>query len=219
MKIFVISNPLNIPGEHDLINALLEEGLEYFHLRKPEFSETEMTSFLKEIKPNFLKKISIHSHYKLIEKYNLKGIHLTNKYLEAVDKKELKDIFKLAAKRNLQLSTSIHNIEEIEDLKYNYVFLSPVFDSISKAYYKSSFNLEDLKEILKNTKSLEIYPEIIALGGIEENKIEKVIEMDFDGFALMGKIWNTFKDSKNIDKTIAIYKSAKLKCQTAGHTF
>jgi thiamine-phosphate pyrophosphorylase len=219
MKIFVISDPVNIPSEHEVINALLEEGLEYFHLRKPEFTETEMASFLREIKPKFLKRISIHSHYKLIEKYNLRGIHFTNKYLEAIDKDELKGIFKLASKKNLQLSTSIHTLEKMKDLKYSYVFLSPVFDSISKRDYESSFNSEILKEYLKNIKSVKNRPEIIALGGIEENKIEKLMDLGFDGFALMGSVWNIFKETQDVNKTLNIYHSIKLKCQTAGHTY
>jgi thiamine-phosphate pyrophosphorylase len=219
MKIFIISDPDNIPKEHELINALLEEGLEYFHLRKPSFTETEMASFLKEIKPKFLKRISIHSHYKLIEKYNLRGIHLTNKYLEAISEVELRNIFKVAGKKNLQLSTSLHSIGEMKDLKYNYIFLSPVFDSISKADYKSTLDHKVLKEFIKNLKSARNRPEIIALGGIEENKIENIFEMGFDGCALMGCIWNKFKESRNVSAALEIYNSLKQKCQTTGLTY
>jgi thiamine-phosphate pyrophosphorylase len=219
MKIFVISNPVNIPKEHELINVLFEEGLEYFHLRKPEFSEIEMVEFLKKIKPKFLKRISVHSHYKLIEKYNLRGIHFTNKYLEAISEEEPKDLFKMAVKKNLQVSSSVHDLKEEIYLKYNYVFLSPVFDSISKKGYKSHFDAEALKAFVNKIKSGRKYPELIALGGIEENKIEKVANMGFDGLALMGAIWESFRETQDIDKALNIYNSLKLKCQTAGHTY
>jgi thiamine-phosphate pyrophosphorylase len=219
MKIVVISDPLFIQKEHDLINALFEEGLDYFHLRKPDYTESEMADYLKMIKPTFLKKISIHSHYRLIEKYNLRGIHLTNKYLEAISEDELKDLFKLAKKKGLQISTSIHNLSELSGLKYNYVFLSPVFDSISKPQYKSVLNPEALKEVLRNLKSEKNHPAIIALGGMTEDKIEKISDMGFDGFALMGVLWNKLKESEDLTKTVALYNSIKLKCQTAGHTY
>jgi thiamine-phosphate pyrophosphorylase len=219
MKIFIISDPLSIPKEHELINALMETGLEYFHLRKPEFTEGEMVEFLKLIQPKFLKRISIHSHYRLIEKYNLRGIHLTNKYLDDITEEELKGLFKMASKKNLQISTSVHHLEEPITLKYNYVFLSPVFDSISKEGYKSNFDPQNIKEYLKELKMNSNHPEIIALGGIEENKIEKIIDLGFEGLALMGTIWNDFKASKDIEKAIGVYNSIKLKCQTAGHTY
>ena len=45
----VISNPTLVKNEINLIHSLFAEGLELFHVRKPDFSETEMKAFLLEI--------------------------------------------------------------------------------------------------------------------------------------------------------------------------
>src|ERR1041385_3866266 len=69
--------------------------------------------------------------------------------------------------------------------KYEYAFLSPIFDSISKKGYRSTFN--DLFE-LRNAVSGK---KIIALGGIDENKIEICHELGFSGVAVCGAVWES----------------------------
>lgn len=83
-----------------------------------------------------------------------------------------------------------HSLIEIEECKenYDYAFLSPIFDSISKAGYKSKFDLKELKGFLKNRKE-----KIIALGGINEDKIGTVKDMGFSGIGLVGAIWQSGK--------------------------
>ena len=66
-----------------------------------------------------------------------------------------------------RVSYSEHSMEEIQDLVFDtdYVFLSPIFDSISKVGYQSKFDdLESLKVNLKNTKTKDI-----ALGGVKND--------------------------------------------------
>ncbi len=75
--------------------------------------------------------------------------------------------------------------------KYEYAFLSPIFDSISKEGYKSKFSHE-LHESTRNkfVKIREISGVgIIALGGIDEDKIEICRELGFAGVAVCGAIW------------------------------
>ncbi len=89
-----------------------------------------------------------------------------------------------------------HSLTEVQECKenYNYAFLSPIFDSISKKGYKSKFDLKEVKVFLqrhnncsylrKNGKRL-----LIALGGIDEDKIDTVNDLGFSGIALLGAIW------------------------------
>ncbi|MBX9853240.1 MAG: thiamine phosphate synthase [Cytophagaceae bacterium] len=199
MKIIVISNPVNIQKEHEAINALFESGLEYFHLRKPDTDKASFENFLRDIKPAFYRRISIHSHYSLIGKYNLGGIHIPEKM--RMDE-EVKEICKTARKKNLKVSTSIHQLEDPESIKsFDYAFLSPVFNSISKENYKSAFDPEELQKFLKGRK-----PEIIALGGIEENNILKAAELGFYGAALHGTIWKDFEKDQDVNKVIEKFK-------------
>jgi|SRR3972149_5782798 len=79
-----------------------------------------------------------------------------------------------------------HSLQELNSCKkeYEYAFLSPIFDSISKENYKSKLDLSELEQIVEGKK-------IIALGGIDEDKIETVREIGFFGVAVLGAIWQS----------------------------
>ena len=64
------------------------------------------------------------------------------------------------------------------------MFLNPIFESISKIGYKSTFNEHSLREGLKKTKY-----KVIALGGVTYDKIDDVVNFGFHGFGLSGTLW------------------------------
>lgn len=180
--IIVISNPTAIAKEQAIIQQLFDEGLEIFHVRKKEKSDDEMRTFIEQIPEKYLGKIVLHSHYHLAEEYNLKGIHVPVDFKGEVS--------------NQSLSVSFHSLDEIKkfDKKFDYGFLSPVFDSISKEGYKSKFDFAELKTYLVNVKVLNNgigNGLLIALGGIDEDKIDIVKEFGFSGIALLGAIWQS----------------------------
>lgn len=170
--IVVISSPAPATNEQTTLHQLFDEGLELFHLRKKEYSESELRRFIEGIPAEHLKKTVLHSHYHLAAEYGLMGIHVP-----------------FAFNSNTQIGTvsvSFHSVEEIRtfNMQFDYGFLSPVFDSISKNGYKSSFDLKEVKLFLKHCKE-----KIIALGGMDEDKIETVHDLGFSGIALLGAIW------------------------------
>ena len=105
-------------------------------------------------------------------------------------------------KPNIIITTSFHSLETLTGNKenYEYVFLSPVFDSISKKTHKGKFNDSNLEFVLGNLKK-----KVIALGGINIEKIEQVMDMGFDGMALLGGIWKS-------DNPIAQFIKIKEEC-------
>lgn len=90
-----------------------------------------------------------------------------------------------------------HSLEELEKCneKFEYAFLSPIFGSISKDGYKSNFNLQDVKSFLDKRKApstnKDIDGALIALGGIDEDKIEIANELGFAGVAVLGALWQS----------------------------
>ena len=82
----------------------------------------------------------------------------------------------------------MHSLDAIEQLpcKADYVFLSPIFQSISKADYPSAFSVETLKYFFKNRQSAV---PVLALGGISNDNIEMIQTIGFQGYALMGSVW------------------------------
>lgn len=180
--VIVISNPNAIADEQATIKQLFHEGLEVFHIRKKEFSENEMRTFIEQIPEKHFSRIVLHTHYHLAEEYNLKGIHV------AID-------FKIELS-NGTLSVSFHSLDEIEkfDKKFDYGFFSPVFNSISKEGYKSKFDFSALRTYLVNRKALDNGTGkglLIALGGIDADKIDIAKELGFSGIALLGAIWQS----------------------------
>jgi thiamine-phosphate pyrophosphorylase len=182
----------------------------------------------------------LHSHHSLVEKYNLKGKHLSfsnqlrnnnssANINEISENKKLKSHADSADKRrnnnltsaniseisvqqlntnesNNYISTSFHSLEEIKQnsKNYEYAFLSPVFDSISKQGYKSTFDKTTLKtQLTELNKNVEI----IALGGIDENNIQQAMELGFDGVAVLGAVWQSENPIEKFKKLAAVCNS------------
>ena len=194
--LIVISNPKPLKNEASLINQLFDEGLLLFHLRKPESSSQELVLLLQEINPIHYSKIALHSCHFLAKSFGINRLHYNE-----TSRKQLTDRdFEVSTKDGLILSTSIHSVEDYNLLSdhFSYAFLSPVFDSISKADYKAKqFDLS----LRKKTST-----KLIALGGITEENQYRAIDMGFDGVAMMGSIWNSedkIKTFKNISQSLA----------------
>ncbi len=55
------------------------------------------------------------------------------------------------------VSCACHSVEEVKNRKhfYDYVFMSPIYDSISKVNYYSTYTAEELREAQKETKIID----------------------------------------------------------------
>ena len=187
LKIAVISSAeISSTIEIEIMKKLFEEGLNIFHLRRPTYDYGGMKDYLSRIPEEYHNRIVIHSHPKLALKFNLKGIHITSKIRKSKFKFWYVKRFVLARKKQLTVSTSLHHLSHLDsfDPVFNYVFLSPIFDSISKKDYQSGFNEFTLSKGLERTKYT-----VYALGGVELANISKVKDYGFAGVALVGSIW------------------------------
>ncbi|MDD6553810.1 MAG: thiamine phosphate synthase [Prevotellaceae bacterium] len=86
------------------------------------------------------------------------------------------------------ISFSCHSLEEVAQYKNrcDYVFLSPIYDSISKQGYHSAFTRDDL---LRARDKGIIDEKVIALGGVSEEKIPEIQRLGFGGYAMLGAVW------------------------------
>ena len=181
MKWIIITSPDFISGEAVFISKLFSQGLDLLHLRKPEASLEACKRLLLQIPKHWYSRIVLHKHFALAEEFGLHGIHLNRQC------SQVPDSFRGS------ISCSCHTIEEVitqKDSK-NYVFLSPIFDSISKVGYHAAFSPTLLKQAaIENI----IDEKVIALGGITANNIPLVKEWHFGGIALLGDIWKRMSD-------------------------
>jgi thiamine-phosphate pyrophosphorylase len=192
--LIVITSPDKIPNESALINQLFAQGLKILHLRKPSWTKPDFEALLKSINPANKHKVVLHQFHELASKYNVKGLHLREENRKQLSLLELKELSKELKRKNLTFSSSFHSIEEIilNGNVFDYVFLSPVFDSISKpGYVGSKFNVQSLKFETK----------VIALGGIDKFNIVSIRKMGYDGAAVLGAIWGeSGKASQNFEE-------------------
>ena len=199
MKLIVISNPEKLKNEEKFIPQLLDHGLEYFHLRKPNWTENLVAYFLSKIPSQYHNKIILHGNWDLMNDFNLAGFHMRE-----TDKNLIS-----GRKYNLH-SIAVHELDELYQLDNNvkYALLSPVFNGISKKDVKAAFNLATLKERFSKSK-----PEIpvYALGGVNPENISEAKEIGFDGVAVLGFIWNTFREAGS-EETLKNFKKLQTLC-------
>lgn len=194
-KVIIITSPNFVKNEVSIICSLFEAGLKTLHLRKPSYTRNELKEFIESVPKKFHKHLVLHSHYSLCKKFKLKGIHLTEKS----KKNNLPDWFNT---KKFTLSASFHSIKalELSKRKYNYVFLSPVFNSISKKNYSARFQDDELSHACKKHKNL------IALGGIDVKTIKKVKHLGFNGAAALGYIWESKNSVSSFKKLVSKIK-------------
>ena len=184
MKWIVITMPDFIENEANYINQLFEAGLDLLHLRKPESCIDDCERLLQEINPKWYQRIVVHDHFSICQKYHLHGIHLNSR------NHQVPDGFQGS------LSRSCHTFREVtaaqKEAVFSYVFLSPIFDSISKKGYKHNFANKDLEDAGNNGI---INEKVIALGGIIPQFIPQLRGWNFGGAAFLGDIWNRRQDA------------------------
>ncbi|MCP4437747.1 MAG: thiamine phosphate synthase [Aureispira sp.] len=186
MHIRLLTTDHSLPNEAKLLNQLFESGLECLHLRKPTFSAEEYTQLLDAIDEQYYNKIITHTFFELVEVYGLKGIHLREAHRESLPKKELDAMIANVHDQGWVLGSSVHHPNTLAQLPQtmDYVFVSPVFESISKKGYKPSVHW-DINDLKKQ------YPfQLIGLGGIAADKIEEAQLRGFEELAVLGSIWN-----------------------------
>jgi thiamine-phosphate pyrophosphorylase len=168
---------------------LFADNLHRLHVRKPGWSRAELADYLQAIDPQYRSRLVLHSHYDLAHEYGLGGIHLTETARRASSLPRL-----LRGLGRLSVSASLHTLADVQQhrRRYNYVTLSPIFNSISKENYLSSFDLTQVQAMLRKLAARPGYrPQVLALGGIEATNVAQVRQLGFAGAAVLGSIWQS----------------------------
>ena len=177
MQIIVITLPYFFTGEALRISNMLAQGhADRIHLRKPDSTSDDCRRLLDTIGPQWFTHIVIHDHFELCAEYGLRGVHLNRRNPSP------------PAGHHGTLSCSCHSLEEVVERKpmMDYVFLSPIYDSISKQGYRSKFTDEMLR---KAAAEGIIDKKVVALGGVTFECIPHLEEYGFGGAALLGDAW------------------------------
>ena len=173
--IILFTAPNDIPEEEEIVNKLFGNGLHVLHLRKPGASRERYERFIRSIAPRYRQRIMVHDYPELAKEYGLRGFHL-----------KFRETSGFIPQEGDRISVSCHSFEEIRELPFvpDHVFLSPVFDSISKQGYHAAFQEEELRDFLH-----QVSVPVIALGGVTAENTETCRRLGFAGVALLGYIW------------------------------
>lgn len=160
-------------GEAAFISRLLAGGVDVVHLRKPGSAEAECAGLLEALPEDERARVVVHDHFGLAARYGLMGIHLNSR------NPSVPEGFRG------HVSRSCHSLEEVRRFKREcgYVFLSPVFDSVSKQGYASAFSAEDLH---RAAASGIIDSRVVALGGVTPERLPYLRSLGFGGAAMLG---------------------------------
>ena len=184
--LIIITSQTDVKNEADIINNLFVEGMQILHIRKPDATPNGIEKLIEKINPQYYHRLVLHQHHWMASGFKIVRLHYKEEARKVTEQNEL-----AALKANKYiLSTSIHTIEGYDNLSqsFDYAFLGPVFNSISKPGYKAEFSDCSLPQ--RNHG-----PKIIAIGGVDAGNIEKAIELKFDGVAVLGSIWQKPEES------------------------
>ena len=208
MRLIVISSSRTIENETEIITQFFESGLQTFHLRKRWLSSSRTKKIINGIPQQYHNRIVLHYNHLLARKYKLKGIHLSKSH----KKKKIKTWLILKILRfsnpNIEVSTSYNNIGQLMEINktynYSYVFLSPVFDSLSSKF-QSGFTENSLSAALQKTQY-----KVVARGGVDMEALEKASRIGFEGLAFYSSIWKKKDPSAEFHKTLDRFKELNI---------
>lgn len=198
MKLIILTPPDFFVEEDKILSALFEEGLDLLHLRKPGTEPVYSERLLTLLPESHLNQIVVHDHFYLKEEFSLRGIHLNSRNPAPP----------LGYKGHL--SKSFHNMDDLkaEKKNFNYVFLSPIFDSISKSDYTAAFSMDVLQQASERNI---IDKKVMALGGITAENMSIVRELGFGGVVVLGDLWNRFNIHSTLDYKELLNQFRKLR--------
>jgi thiamine-phosphate pyrophosphorylase len=123
----------------------------------------------------------------LARKYNLQGVHYTKKHLEKNFRNWWREKMLRISTSNFVKTTShgkLASLYDVEEMNFDYVFLSPIFNTITGKYQSGFYEDSIVAAIQKTGKK------IIARGGVDVTRVEKIKELGFYGMALYSSVWD-----------------------------
>lgn len=183
MRHRLYTTPEALPNEGIKLNRLLEQGLPWLHLRKPNYTLKELEALLQSIEVAYHPRLVLHQHWTLAEHYAVGGVHWTE---WSRRQQEPADFAKAVAKQQAygwQVGTAVHHPLTLDRLPHyiDYATVSPVFPSISKPHYHPNLDWHNTGK----------YPfTLIGLGGIDGPNLQLAYDRGFREVIFLGAIWS-----------------------------
>ena len=193
MQTILYTAPTEIENEIEIISTLMDIGVDYLYIRKPDLDDFSLVDFKKKIQEKYWKQC-ISTSLIITKEFNLGGYHFTRDILQKNINYNDKILDWLRANKKIA-SVSAHQIDDITkyDGQFNHIIVSPIFKSISKENHHYHWDFDALSSILSQHKTAKKF----AIGGLEADaqKINIIKNCNFDGIGILGAIWNEPKNA------------------------
>lgn len=179
-QLVLLTPPAPHPQELSVIEGWLGGAPDTrLHLRRPGWSRPQLAAWLRQLPASWRPRVVVHGFPGLVAEFGLGGCHLTATARAAGPRPVLPP--------GTTLSTALHTLEEVraEAAGYDYVLLSPVFNSISKSGYEAAFSLEAVAQELRQLPQARV----LALGGVTAARLSQLHAAGFAGAAVLGTVW------------------------------
>lgn len=174
MKYIVITLPYFWEGEAEAITRMFEAGLERMHIRKPGSTAEQRETLLRAIPERYYPHIVIGDKLMGRMANGQEGDKAIGHACHSID----------------ELRTWQEKLRDpqfrIDNPQFQYLSLSPIFDSISKVGYKAAFSHE---ELMAAKEEGIIDEHVMALGGICQTNTAEALSYGFGGVMVLGDAW------------------------------
>ena len=182
MRLIVFTPESPREDEPELIEKMLEMGIDRVHLRHPGCSRNILHNIISSLPLDFRSRVTIHDCFDLVADFPELGINLNARNPIA------------PALPHGPVSRSCHSVSETS-LPADYALLSPIFPSISKAGYRGDFSTDELMSIPSG--------KVFALGGVTPERIADLKRYPFIGAAFLGSVWSKDTNPATVIKNVA----------------
>jgi len=189
--------PHNGIGYEKMVESACEGGADIVQFRAKELTPAEKLKIapkLRAITKRYNVPLIINDDPDIALEVNADGVHIGQ------DDLSLKEARKIVGQKNINfvIGKSTHSVEqavEAEREGADYISFGPIFSTATKPEYKP-VGLELLREVKKRVKI-----PIVAIGGINETNIDKVLESRPDAVAVISAVCGK-KDIKEAVKRL-----------------
>ncbi len=166
----------------DIIKQEIDGGVGTVQLREKDLSTSDLYCLAKEIRKITEKKganLIINDRVDIAIAVDADGVHLGWQSLEI-------DMVRRMIGQDKIIGFSAHSLEEAERAENSgadYISISPIFDTANKDYFIKPLGVGVIGKI-----KAQINIAVIALGGINENNVDSVLNNGADGIAVISAI-------------------------------
>jgi hydroxymethylpyrimidine kinase/phosphomethylpyrimidine kinase/thiamine-phosphate diphosphorylase len=164
------------------LEQLLPLGIRTIQLRIKDLTGNRLETEIKKairIANSFHAQLFINDYWELAIRHQAYGVHLGQEDLDDADIKNIRTA-------NLRLGISTHSYYELARAHAyhpSYFAFGPIFPTTSKIMSFAAQGLDKLQRIRRTLKT-----PLVAIGGINQDRIDDIINVGVDGVAMMSAI-------------------------------